>query len=216
MARKARHTLKSNLVLVTQTSDQVVFRHDEDRERFIQILEKTQAQYDCLVLAFCCGQAKGFQLVLDTQGANLSRILQSITIAYVMYRKSPVKLFVERYKSVALESMDQLKENIQRIGQSDPEFSACCFEKDERHSWLKPIQLNESSFVYTQRVLDQHRYLDQWLSDHHISYEELLKNKPLRNQAIYDLRQNSTCTLKKLAKAFNLSESNISKIIKAR
>lgn len=214
MARKARHTLKSNLVLVTQKSNHPVFRHDEDRHRFLSILEKVQVQYDCAFLAFCCAQDNAFQLVIDTQGANLSRILQSITIAYVMYRKSDVKLFDERYKSVALDSMDQLKENIQNVGQVDSQFAACCFIKDDRHPWIKSVQFDESNFTYTQRLIDQRKYLNKWLSDHNVDFESLLADKDLRNQAIKDLRQNSNCTLKKLATAFKMSESNISKILR--
>ena len=115
MARKARNTLDSNLVLLTQISDEHVFRNDEDRAYFLNLLEKTQNQYNCNVLAFCCAEENGFQLVIDTLGAHISRIMQSISISYAMYRKSEQRLFTQRYKSYPLHSIEQLKEVIQEI-----------------------------------------------------------------------------------------------------
>lgn len=214
MARKARNTLKSNLVLVTQHSLHSVFRNDEDRTVFLSLLEKAQKQYQCNVLAFCCAQEDGFQLVLDTQGASLSRILQSISIAYAMYRKHETTLFEQRYKSIALQSLDQLKEVVQEVGLSNPTFAGCCFVNDEKVPWLRPLKLSETTLSFTQKVMDPETCVDDWIRDHGVTKDEVLSNKSLRNQAILDLRQNSNCTLKKLAKAFGMSESSISKILR--
>ena len=214
MARKARNTLTSNLVLVTQHSSHCIFRDKDDRDQFMRLLEKTQTQYQCNILAFCCAQEDGFQLVLDTQGASISRILQSISIAYAMYRKSDSPLFEQRYKSIALETLESLKDTIQKVGLSNPDYAGCCFVNEKKHPWLKPLKLSDAKPVLTKKLMDPENCVKDWLIQHNVSKEDLLQNKKLRNQAILDLRQNSNCTLKKLAKAFDMSESSISKILR--
>lgn len=214
MARKARNTLTSNLVLITQHSLNSVFRNDDDRKVFLGLLEKAQKQYQCNILAFCCAEEDGFQLVLDTQGASLSRILQSISIAYAMYRKHETPLFEQRYKSIGLESLDDLKKVVQEVGLSNPKYAGCCFVKEEEYPWLRPLKLSETTLSFTQKMMDPETCVDDWIRIHNVTKEELATNKVLRNQAILDLRQNSNCTLKKLAKAFGMSESSISKILR--
>lgn len=214
MARKARKTLDSHLVFVTQDSPYVVFRDDRDREAFLHLIEKAQNQYKCEVLAFCCADKEGFQLVLDTKGANISRIMQSISIAYAMYRKSENRLFEKRYKSYPLYSMDRLKEVIKEVGLKNPRFAGCCFMKDEHHPWLKTINLDLSCFDSVQTKLDSKHYLKIFLEQNRLNLSELNQNKAMRNQAIFEMRQNSNCTLKCLAETFDLSESNVSKILK--
>lgn len=214
MARKPRQNLDSNLILITQQSTATVFRDDVDRKHFVKLIEKTQQQYNCTVLAFCCGEETAFQLVIDTQGANISRIMQSITIAYSMYRKSETRLFEQRYKSLALHSVDELKRVMLEVSNKDPKFAACCFIKDDHHPWMKKIQLESTQFQVSKRDIPSGEYLEAWLKEHDLSLTDLMKQKTLRNQAIFELRQHSDCTLARLARAFNLSESNVSKILK--
>ncbi len=214
MARKARNTLDSNLVLITQVSQCEVFRDDSDREHFLTLIEKTQNQYNCNILAFCCSEDFGFQIVLDTKSANLSRIMQSIQISYAMYRKCEERLFEQRYKSYPLYSVEQLKEKIQEIGLKDPQFAGCCFMKDETHSWMRKVNLDATQFARSEHEINSRTYLQKYLDEHGLTFEDLLKDKVLRNKAIFELRQNSSCTLKRLSIAFNLSESTISKILK--
>ncbi len=214
MARKARNTLDSNLVLITQASQCDVFRDESDRYHFLSLIEKAQKQYNCDVLAFCCSEDKGFQIVIDTKGSNLSRILQSITISYAMYRKCENRLFEQRYKSYPLHSIDQLKEVAQEIGLKDPKFAGCCFMKAENHPWLKTVNLDATNFERSHHNINSKTYLEKWLDEKGISFQDLMDDRSLRNQAIFELRQNSNCTLKRLSVAFNLSESTISKILK--
>lgn len=214
MARKARNTLDSNLVLITQASACEVFRDDLDRQHFLSLIEKAQKQYNCDVLAFCCAEDKGFQLVIDTQGSNLSRILQSISISYAMYRKCENRLFEQRYKSYPIHSIEQLKEVVQEVGLKDPQFAGCCFMKGESHPWMKSVNLDFKSFERSQHEITSKTYLEKWLAEKGITFQDLMNDRTLRNQAIFELRQHSNCTLKRLSKAFNLSESTISKILK--
>lgn len=214
MARKPRQNLDSNLILITQHSNTLVFRGEEDRLVFLKLIEKAQRQYNCSVLAFCCAEDEAFQLVIDTQGASISKIMQSISISYSMYRKSEERLFEQRYKSTALHSSDELKSVMLDVGTRDPKFAGCCFVGDPNHPWMKAINVDQTQFNLTKRDVSSGTYLEAWLKRHGISFIDLMKQKPMRNQAIFELRQHSDCTLARLAIAFNLSESNISKILK--
>lgn len=214
MARKPRQNLDSNLVLISQQSTERVFRNEEDRLTFLKLLEKAQRQYNSSVLAFCCAEDASFQLVIDTQGANISRIMQSITIAYSMYRKNKERLFEQRYKSIPIHSADELEKVMLEVGNKDSKFAGCCFVRETNHPWMKSININQTQFKLTKREVTSGTYLEAWLKKHQITLTELMKQKDLRNQAIFELRQHSDCTLARLAKAFDLSESNISKILK--
>lgn len=213
MARQARKNLDSNLILITQTSRLDLFRDDSDRDVFLKILQKVQVQYGCTILAFCCGEKRGFKLIIDTQGANISRIMQTLSIAYALHRKSDQKIFQQRYKSKALKHDDEIQPLVQAVGTNTDEYASCCYMKDDSYPWLKPIRDLNLKHIFPIPHNEEPTLLETWLKDHTLQFEELLKNKSLRNQAIQDLRRTGNCSLKRLALVFHLTESSISKII---
>lgn len=219
MARQARNTLQTNIVLVTQNCDGLLYRNDIDRNFFLDLLKKVQTNFNCRVLAFCCNENDKFQIILDTQGANISKIIQSLTIAYSMHRKSDNKLFTQRFKTKGISSEEHLKQVIQELQKQKSEYSACCMmsETMTRYDWIKPynpIIFNQVEQTKKKLTLDEvHDQLDQELTKYKINLNEFKKNKTLRNDWIKDLRQNYDCNLKCLAEVLQLSESSISKII---
>ena len=86
--------------------------------------------------------------------------------------------------------------------------------KDETHPWMRVVNLDATQFTRSEHEINSRTYLQKYLDDHGLTFDDLLNDKKLRNQAIFELRQNSSCTLKRLSVAFNLSESTISKILK--
>jgi DNA-binding transcriptional regulator YiaG/REP element-mobilizing transposase RayT len=219
MARSARNTLQSNLVLVTQNCNGVLYRDDEDREFFLALLKKVQMNFNCHILAFCCNESDRFQIILDTQGARISKIIQSLTIAYSIHRKSDIKLFTQRFKTKAIFSEAQLKEVIQEIQKDRKDYAACCMmsETMAKYEWMKPynqalfIQIEQTKQTLTKEDLVQ--LLNSLLNELHIENSEFKRNKPLRNEWIKQLRQKYNCNLNSLADVLDLSESTISKII---
>jgi len=214
MPRQARKNLDSNFILITQVSPFQIFRHNEDREYFLSLLKHAQNQYGCHVLAFCCAEDKGFKLILDTQGSNISKILQSITIAYALYRKSDVKLFEQRYKSKALKNPVEIQQKVKEMGLSFPEYAGCCYSNTETYEWLIPHEQITLLPIQTRDHHHDYSKLENWLLQNNTTYELMMADKSLRNKAIIDLRKLSNCSLKKLAIAFHLTESSISKILK--
>jgi hypothetical protein len=169
-------------------------------------------------LAFCCAQADGFQIVLDTQGANIAKIMQSLTIAYAMYRGSKTKLFTQRYKSIALHSEQDVKAAIEDII-NNPSYSGCCYKIDQtiKFDWLSvsPKQLFYPHAPRQPLSAEQAKQqLQAWLDQHACSELVLKQDKQKRNQCLVEFRQKHECSLKTLATLFNLSESSVSKILK--
>lgn len=218
MPRQARKHLSSNLLKITQASSETLFRDDADRDFFLTRLAQLQRRYNIKVLAFCCGEAKGFQVVLDTQGANIAKLMQSLTIAYAMHRKSPQKLFQQRYKSVALHSDAEVQAAIEDL-LNNPHYSGCCFKSDQgiEFDW---ISVAPHSFYHAQHQrssldLDQARLvLKEWMKAQACDPLTLKQDKAKRNQCLLDFRTHHDVPLKTLAQVFELSESSVSKILK--
>jgi len=219
MARSARNTLQSNLVLVTQNCNGVLYRDDEDREFFLALLKKVQMNFNCHILAFCCNESDRFQIIIDTQGANISKIIQSLTISYSIHRKSDIKLFTQRFKTKAIFSESQLKDVIQEIQKDRKDYAACCMmsETMAKYEWMKPynqklfIQIEQNKKTLNREEL--YIILNKTLEDNGLELVEFNRNKTLRNDWIKELRQKYDCNLKCLAEVLELTESSISKII---
>lgn len=219
MARSARNTLQSNLVLVTQNCNGILYRDDQDREFFLALLKKVQLNFNCHILAFCCNESDRFQIIIDTQGANISKIIQSLTISYSIHRKSDIKLFTQRFKTKAILSESQLKAVIQEIQKDRKDYAACCMmsETMAKYEWMKPynqklfIQIEQNKQSLNKEELQN--VLDTMLKDKDINLTEFKRDKTLRNDWIKQLRQKYDCNLKCLADVLELTESSISKII---
>ncbi len=219
MARQARNTLQSNLVLVTQNCNGLIYRDDLDRDVFLDILKKVQVNFNCHILAFCCKDSDRFQIIIDTQGANISKIMQSLTIAYSIHRKSDIKLFTQRFKTKAIFSEEQLKQVIHDIQQERSDYSACCMmsETMANYKWMKPY--NQKIFITADKrkiklsINDLQIKLDNVLAEKGILLKDFKQNKSLRNDWIRQVRQKYDCNLKSFAEVLDISESAISKII---
>lgn len=219
MARSARSILQSNLVLVTQNCNGILYRDILDREFFLALLKKVQMNFNCHILAFCCYESDRFQIIIDTQGASISKIIQSLTISYSIHRKSETKLFTQRFKTKAIFNETQLKEVIQEIQKDKKDFAACCMvsETMSKYEWMKPynqnlfIQIEQNKQALNKDGLQN--ILDGMLRDKDIDLIEFKRDKTLRNEWIKQLRQKYDCNLKCLAEVLELTESSISKII---
>jgi putative transposase len=218
MARKARATLNSNLLKITQASETTLFRNDGDRDFFLARLAQLQRRYNFKVLAFCCGEANGFEVVLDTQGANIAKLMQSLTIAYAMHRKSPQKLFQQRYKSVALHSDAEVQAAIADLINT-PHYSGCCFKRDQgiEFDWISvaPQRFYPAHSQRPRLDVEQARsVLSRWMKAHACDPLTFQHDKAKRNQCLLDFRTQHDVPLKTLAEVFELSESSVSKILK--
>ena len=223
MARVARNTQQSTIYSITHQAQQPLFRNDADREVFIEILKSAHLKFGFICYAYCLLNDFRFHLVLDVNKSSISRIMQSITVAYTAYYKPDHKLFTQRFKSKALTSQQEVLDEINRIHQStDSKFNSFCMYQptmDNNIEWLTPLTLSTTLVIdqpnqpATQQQIQA--YILNWLKQNQCDQHQIKSNKQLRNQCIASLYKQTNVSLKQIGQLFGgLSESTISKILK--
>lgn len=224
MARKARKDLNTNVFSISQQSDEKLFMNNDDRDAFINIIQKAQQKFGFLVFAYCLLDDYQFKLVIDTKKQSISRIMQSIAVAYSHHRKTKHKLFPRRFKSIPLYSKEEVLAEINSIHiKGDSVYNSyCAINKDFNYqiAWLTPMSQHAIEFVgqVKESTEDElNKTLTEFLKKHDCDMEKIQADKELRNQCIVRLRQETNCSLKQIGYLFGgLSESTISKILKNR
>lgn len=222
MARTARNNQKTSVYTINQTSEQILFRNDLDRQSMMEIIKATQRKYGFHCYAFCLLSDHGFKIILDVNDKNISRILSSISIAYALYRKADKKLFTQRFKSKPLYSKEEVMAEVTRINQkSNSTYNSFCFYDDTSQQsldWL--VDINQTSIEITQEkktsdIDGAKQILDAWMKDNGCCDDDFKKDKNLRNECIARLHRQTNCSMKQLGVLFGgISESTISKILK--
>jgi putative transposase len=222
MARTARKNQLTSIYSIVQSSEQVLFRDDHDRQSMMEIIKETQKKYGFHCYAFCLLSDHGFKIILDVADKDVSRILSSISISYALYRKADHKLFTKRFRSKPLFSKEEIVAEVNRINQaSDSSYNSFCFYDDSSRDtldWLVDIQQKNIEIIQEKKTSDidvAHQLLDEWMKNHGCCADDLKKDKVLRNQCITRLHKETNCSMKQLGILFGgMSESTISKILK--
>lgn len=222
MARSARKNQMTSIYAVNQSSDQILFRNEADRQTMMDIIKEAQGKYGFHCYAFCLLSDYGFKIILDVGDKNISSILSSISIAYALYRKADKKLFTKRFKSTPCFTKEEVIAEVNRINQkSDSKYNSFCFYDDSPDSsvdWL--VDIHRKNIVITQKkktddIEIAHLMLDDWMKSNGCCQDDLKKDKSLRNQCIARLHKETNCSMKQLGVLFGgISESTISKILK--
>lgn len=215
MARTARVKENFGTYYVTQTSSgcRPLFKDDADREYFISILQKTVNKFNCKVLQYCAQSDDTYHLIVDVNGGDLSKIMKSINIPYAMHAPCEGKLFKDRYKSVPLESAEDIKvyENkIKSCIDMNGGFNSFC------SSEITPCADSKNDHC-TDCITDTdgaYAKIEALAGEMDLTVNELFKDKLTRNALMKDIRQNSTLSLKTIGEIFGgLSESTVCKIL---
>lgn len=231
MARKARIKDEFGIFHIRQTGgeERNLFEKDEDRLYFIDILKRTQSNFQFRLYAYCVLSPNEYQLVLDVNGSDLSKIMKSINISYAMYARCDGRLFKDRYKSQMLADKEEMMRKVMEIHENArssnrPEWNSFCLYDTATPlglDWVTLLDTDEPSAkgyscTVCLRTLDEAKerlHSISSKSDQRVS--DLLKDKRFRNQLISDFRRQSTLSLKELGELFGgLSESTVSKILK--
>ncbi len=215
MSRKARIKDVYGTFYIYQRANDILFRTDCDRKRFLNILQQAQKKLNFLLYAYCITSPYEYHLVLNVNGGDLSNIMKCINITYAMQVNCDSKLFKDRYKSKLLDSETEILtqiENIHNKYQNNIWNSYCV------HNGLSPINVNEFNDINCPHCLknieEAKKELLNYASENNLTLNEVLTNKPLRNQLIHEFRKNSTLSLKELGEVFGgLSESAVCKIL---
>ncbi len=86
MARPLRIEYEGAVYHITLRGNnrRIIFKHDSDRERFIQKLAESVQQFDVRLYLFCLME-NHVHFVLETPRANLSRFMHRLLTAYTVY-----------------------------------------------------------------------------------------------------------------------------------
>jgi hypothetical protein len=224
MARKARQLEAFGVYIVHQSAsdNKLLFKNDRDRERFLLILKQTKSRYGYQLYGYCVDEPHAYDLLIDANGNDLSKVMKSINIALALYTSIDGKLFRDRYKSIHLESDKAIIEAVERFkekqmrSQLNKRFKifeedinlldvyTVCDLKEKEPSSACMVSLEEAQ-VALANIADREQ---ETLSD-------LMRDKVKRDKLILKFRRESTLSLKELGQLFGgLSESTICKILK--
>ena len=216
MARKARGATPEGVYHIQQrsTNQRNLFESDEERMKFLQILNETKLKYGIKLYAYCLEDPNTYHIIIHANGSDLSKLMKSLNIAYAMYVGFDGPLFKDRYKSMLIDSActyEAIKSEVvhpkskeMSCFNSDPLY---CDDENPFEMICTPcLKTSDEAFVKLQKRAESHQ----------LTVDEMLGDKALRNALIIEFRKSSLLTLKDLGLLFGgLSESSVSKILKA-
>ena len=219
MARQARKKDTFGRYYIHQYGgdSRCLFQSDQDRKRFAKIIKNCQSKYGFILHGYCLSSDNTYELILDVNGGDISKIMKSINISYAMYTQCDGQLFKERYKSELIKSDSQLNQIKAKLEERHCQleknvYTVCYYNTDESHE--SPSEyFNDCENCILSTSLAKEK-LETIAKERGLTLDELLKDKPLRNELIRLFRKHSTLTLKEIGQLFgHLSESTISKLL---
>lgn len=102
--RKARIKSEFGIYHVIQRGNEKknIFRNNCDRYKYIEVLIKAKEKYNFLVHGYCL-MDNHIHILLDTNGKDMSKIMQSISVSYAIYFNKTYDrcghLFQDRFRS---------------------------------------------------------------------------------------------------------------------
>lgn len=228
VARQARIKDPYGTFHITQSggTGRVLFETDTDREYFLETLRRAQSKFQFRLYAYCLLSDNTYHLVMDLNGADMSKVMKSINIGYAMHVNAKEPLFKDRYKSLLLKDRSLTEEVVKKLHQNGQDRtlfnSYCTYDPHEplKLDWVSPLR-TEAKDVEPEEcrncieTLDEaEQKLKEVSGEKGLTLSELFKEKELRNELILKFRKNSTLSLKELGSLFGgLSESSICKIL---
>ncbi len=94
-------------IMCRSISEILLFRDDDDKNYYLDLLKKYKEKYQCRIYAYCIMDTH-LHLHLDPQGFDLSKLMHSVNVSYVIYYNRRYKrhghLFQGRYESRVVSS----------------------------------------------------------------------------------------------------------------
>lgn len=217
MPRIARNKISSSVFLVIQKSNLKLFRDDFDRKQFLALLKETKSKYQFACYGFSLCDDFQFGLIIHVKHQSISKIMQSLMIAYAKYYNSAEKLYKERYKSYPIQSQSDMNKAFDQLHQTDSPYASLCYYRGTREDSIQLIDYysNQTFDVKPITKLEIPDKIQALCKDNHCTKEDIKANKELRNQCILEIYRETGCSLKELATLFDITPSMVSKIIKS-
>ncbi|MGI6428442.1 MAG: REP-associated tyrosine transposase [Syntrophomonadaceae bacterium] len=138
MPRNARQkALYSTYHIIQRGNDQrEIFKSDQDRVYFIELLRKSKQEYKFLLYAYCL-MNNHVHLALYDNGTDISQIMRSINVSYASYFNRKYQrsghLFQDRFKSELVED-DRYVMELSRYIHNNP-VKAGLVKNPEEYKW---------------------------------------------------------------------------------
>ena len=138
MSRPLRIEFAGALYHVTSRGNgrKPIFRKDQDRLSFLEVLDKVNRRYHWLCHAYCL-MSNHYHLIIETPEGNLSRGMRQLNGVYTMYfnrrHRTVGHVFQGRYKAILVEKESHLLE-VCRYVVLNP-VRASLVERPEEWSW---------------------------------------------------------------------------------
>jgi len=234
MARTARVKDEYGIYYINQVSSEDInlFNDNVDRDKFLSILSTSREKNDFKLYAYCLMNPNEYHLILNANGSDISKIMKEINISYAMYLNHSNNIYKDRYKSTLIKDKENLMLIINKIhvvGKNTASiYNSYCYYNEEILITTDLIDKLDLQLIVKDNCLSRNSEckdciktvedgiakLNDLAQSKTLTIEELLKNKPLRNDMIRLLRRTSTLSLKELGNIFGgLSESAICKIL---
>lgn len=113
MARQLRIEFEGAFYHITSRGNmrEKVFFEDKDKEKFLEILERTKERYGYLLHAYTL-MDNHYHLLIETSKANISQIMQNINTSYTVYINKKYRrsghLFQGRFKAIIVDKDEYL------------------------------------------------------------------------------------------------------------
>lgn len=129
MPRQARKkAVYSTYYIYQEGKDELLFRNDEEKNIFLQVLKKTKRKYNFKLYAFCI-QKDFYKLIIFDNGNDITKIMKSINVSFTMrvnnFRNEKGKIFIKRFKSKIIDNGQLLLEFSKNIHLDSKDIESC-------------------------------------------------------------------------------------------
>lgn len=232
MARKSRERDDYGVYYIRQQSSGItrLFSDDSQREAFLDIVSQSALKNNFRLLSYCVADPDIYHLILDANGCDISKVMKEINIRWSIYKDCRGELFKDRFQSRLLTS------GLEEEGGGGPavriglpgQYSSCQDFRESIRALTPAAEFNALSSPLDQAVFERgcrERITTRQEAEERLkeraealgrTLTELIRDKPLRNELIQEMKACSTLSMKEIGEIFNLSESSVSKLLKLR
>ena len=148
MARFARKRSVSNIyhVMIRGVNKRQIFFDSADNRKFLKLLEDSKKKWDYKIFAYCLMYNHVHLLLLDSN-RNISKIMQSIEVAYAGYFNKKYNnsghVFQNRYNSKNVEGIIYFKKLVRYIHQNPEKAHICLTEEYNWSSYSRYLKFDD-------------------------------------------------------------------------
>lgn len=231
MPREAREKTPFGIYWIRQDACKgtKLFKTEEDRLCFLRVLKEKKDAFDFKLYGCSLSEETAYQMILFTNGGDISKIMKAVNIGYALKRQGGGKVFSSRFKSELLKTPKALVGRLSSLNRTSacragsPHCSGLLDRPPPVGTLSGPAYEREGYEASSEsacpnpcvRTLEEGEvFLREWTRRNGWPIESLRQNKQKRNLALLALRKQSTLSLKELGALFGgLSESAVCKII---